>query len=297
MPYEKPYKQDVLSAYYDIYVGGNRLNLEKKICIENVEIKETEDGADTARFSIIDTNFEFIEDDIFIEDVPIHIVGGWHNEMYRYEFNGYIATIDIDFPNTGTPSLEIFCVDKTHLMNRKKKKRTWKNVSSADIVKLICKEYGFSVELEKGYKFKKEETITQSNQTDIEFIQSLAQKESDVFISKLRESTLHYIKKGLLTTPVIELWYKQDTREIISFSPKINRETKQEKVERATITSKDKKLDKGAGSLTETNIEPQGKPSKTTSSPTYNFVDGEWLPPKPLGPETGRDKNISWGAK
>ena len=36
--------------------------------------------------------------------------------------------------------------------------------------KKIVKKYGFKPVIEKGYKFEKQETITQSNQTDAEFV-------------------------------------------------------------------------------------------------------------------------------
>jgi len=267
--------EKVLAVYYEIYISGQKLSFEKKMCIQSISITETEDGADTATFNIVDANFEFIEDNIFIEDVPIKIEGGWHDEMYRFEFNGYISTIDIDFPEEGCPTLEIYCMDNTHLMNRKKKKRTWSNVSSADVVKLIGAEYGFTVVVESGYKFKKESSIAQSKQTDIEFIQSLAEKESDLFICKLKGETLYYIKKGLLTTPVAELWYKENTREIISFKPQINKETKQEKNEVATITSSTKKEDTGIASNEDTNREVQGEPMQTSSSVTKYTFDVE----------------------
>jgi phage protein D len=260
--------EKVLSIYYDLYFSGVKLPFEKKICVTSIEVKETEDGADNATIVINDIDFQIIEDNIFIEDVPVKIEAGWHDEIYRFEFNGYIATIDIDFPSEGYPVINIYCIDNTHLMNRDKRKRTWDNVTSANVVQLICAEYGFQTIVEPGYDFKKEDNIAQSNQTDIEFIQSLAGKENDKFVCKLRGNIIYYVKKGLLTQPIADLWYKTNTRDIISLKPKINKETKQEEVREDNITSKDKKIDKGVASNTATNRQVQGEPMKTTSSPT-----------------------------
>jgi phage protein D len=260
--------EKVLSIFYDVYISGVKLPFDKKMCITSIEIEETEDGADNCTIVINDINFEIIEDNIFIEDVPVKVEAGWYDELYRFGFNGYISTIDIDFPAEGFPIINLYCIDNTHLMNRKKNKRTWDNRTSADVVRSICAEYGFQAVTEPGYSFKEEENIAQSNQTDIEFIQSLAEKENDKFVCKLRGNTLYYVKKGLLSEPVVDLWYKINTREIISFSPKINKETKQEEVEKSTITSKDKSIDKGVASNTATNRDVQGEPAKTTDTPT-----------------------------
>ena len=158
---------NVLSCYWNVYINGKELSKSRKECVDSIDIQELCDGSDTCTLVVHDPNFYFIEDNIFIEEATISVFLGWHGDTHRSSFSGYISAVDISFPENGYPMLSIFCLDKSHLMNRKKKKRSWDNVSNADVVKKIAQEYGFKCVVEKGYTFKVEETISQSNTTDI----------------------------------------------------------------------------------------------------------------------------------
>ena len=173
-----PYKDgEVLAITYDVWISGTKLSMTKKECISSIEIKETVDGSDTAQIKISDPEFLYIDDNIFIEENTIKIKLGWSNTTYRVQFNGYISAIDIEFASNGIPQLTITCMDNTHKMNRKKKNATFSKCTSAEVVKKIVKNYGFTCVVDSSYKFEKQETITQSDQTDIDFIQKLAQDE------------------------------------------------------------------------------------------------------------------------
>lgn len=241
----RPYKDgEVLAIEYTVYINGLKLDTSKKECINSISIKETVDGADTATLKISDPKFLYIEDNIFVEESKIKITLGWVGVSYRVKFEGYISAIDIDFQSNGVPLLTITCMDNTHLMNREKKKKTYKNKTSAEVVQEIVKAYGyqFVTEAEKDYKFEKQETITQSKQTDIDFITKLAKDEVHPFTARLIGNTFYYVKKGHLASPKMTLTYLKYPHEIISFNPKINKETLKSKVSSAKVGSKNKKL-------------------------------------------------------
>ena len=86
-------------------------------------------------------------------EISIHLDGGENTVI----FSGYISAIDLDFPSDGYPTMSIYCLDCSHVMNRKKKKRSWENTTNAEVVKAIAKEYGFKCVVEQGYTFKTEE--------------------------------------------------------------------------------------------------------------------------------------------
>ena len=213
------------SAYWDVWISGTKLNYDKKSCITSISITETVTGSDTATLQIVDPQYMYIEDNIFYEDNPIKIKYGWAHSSYRRTFKGYISAIDIQFGQDGIPTLSVMCMDNTHKMNRKEKTKTWKNTTSEAVVKAIAKKYGFKFKGEKGYKFEKQETISQNNQTDIAFITQLASNEVYPFTARLVGKTFYYQKKGTLKDPKMNLFYKQFPYDIISFSPKINKET------------------------------------------------------------------------
>ena len=275
------YKQGgVLCIVYGVWISGTEMGIDKKECINSIEIKETVDGADTATIQITDPEFLYIEDDIFLEDNTIKIKLGWDNTTYRETFEGYISAIDIDFNSNGCPKLTVTCMDKTHIMNRTKKDATFKNTTSANVVKQICKNYGYNVVVDSSYKFEVQETITQSHQTDIDFITKLANDEVYPFSARLVGNTFYYVKKGKLETPKMTLTYKKYPHEVISFNPKINKETKQVEIKSSSINTSNKstsnttgKVDSRSGSSSSNG---SSSSKKSSGGYTYNPKTKKW---------------------
>lgn len=259
---------EVLAIIYDVWISGNQLDMNKKACIQSIEIKETVEGSDVATIQITDPEFLFIEDNIFVEDNSIKIRIGWDNTTYREEFQGYISAIDINFDNSGCPKLTITCMDNTHIMNRVKKNATYKNTTSANVVKKIVKSYGYTCVVDDKYSFTVQETITQSDQSDIDFISKLAGDEVYPFTARLVGNTFYYVKMGKLETPKMTLTYRKYPHEIINFSPKLNKETKQVEIKGASVNTSNKNIDKATGSVDKNN--------KGSGSHTLDGRTGEW---------------------
>lgn len=266
---------EVLSITYEVSIGGSKLDLERKQCIQSISVKETTNGSNTATIEILDPEMIFIEDDIFLEEKDVVISLGWSNTTYRTEFKGYISKVDIDFSSDGVPKLSITCLDGTHDMNREKKNNTWENTTSAEVVKEICSNYGMSCKVDESYDFTTQETITQSDMTDIEFIVSLAGEEVHPFQARLDdEGTFHYEKAGELSKSSATLTYRKYPHEIISFSPSINKEEKKDKITSATTDTSEKETDSAesgdssSSSGSNTPIENSGH--------RYNAATGHW---------------------
>lgn len=275
------YKQgEVLAIVYDVWISGTKLGMNKKACINSISIKETVEGSDSATIQISDPEFLYIEDNIFIEDNSIKIKLGWSNTTYRVTFNGYISAIDINFDSDGIPKLTITCMDNTHVMNRKKKNETYKNCTSAEVVKKIVQGYGYSCVVDSSYSFKRQETITQSNQTDIDFITKLAGDEVYPFTARLVGNTFYYVKMGKLETPKMSLTYKKYPHEIISFTPKINKESKQVEISGASVDTSSKSVSSSTGTVKSDSgsSTKNGSSSSKSSSGgyTYNPSTKKW---------------------
>lgn len=257
----------VLAIDYKVWISGGILGLERKQCINSITIKETVQGSDVATLIISDPNFLFIEDNIFLVDNTIKIEMMWSNSLTKVVFNGYISAVDIDFNSNGVPTLSLTCMDMTHKMNRKKKNNTYVNTTSAEVVKKIAAEYGFQCVIEEDYKFKQQETITQSEQTDIDFLNSLAKNEVYPFVVRIVGNTLYYVKYGKLTTPVMTLAYYQYPYNVISFSPRINKETKKEEIKSASMDTGSKAIAITDGSINiEENKSSGSEPESSGSS-------------------------------
>ena len=151
---------EVLSCYYNVHINGVPISKDRKERIASISINEADDGSDTCTIVVEDPEFTYIEDNIFIEEATVYVEFGWWTDTHRDTFFGYISAIDISFPENGYPQLSIFCLDNSHLMNRKKKTRSWDNVTRADVVKKIAAEYGFKCVIQSGYSSTKEDSIT-----------------------------------------------------------------------------------------------------------------------------------------
>lgn len=273
----------VLAITYDVWISGTKLGLSKKECIKSIDIKETVEGADSATLVIADPQYYYIEDNIFLEDNPIKIQLGWDNTTYRVSFDGFISAIDIDFNSDGIPVVTATCMDKTHLMNRTKKDATFENTTSAEVVKKIVQGYGFTCVVDSDYKFETQETITQSDQTDIDFITKLANDEVYPFTARLVGNTFYYVKMGKLETPVMDLTYKKYPHEIIDFKPKLNKETKKVEIKSASVDTGSKAVssttgesNNSAGSGSASSNGTPNKPSGSGGSYTYDPTTKTW---------------------
>ena len=249
---------DILAPYYQLFIKGKELDEERYSMIEEIVFEDNSSGSDLLSIRINDPNFVFLNDDIFIEEAQVKFIGGYTNAN-RVMFEGYIATIDVDFPNTGCPSMTINCMDKTHVMNRKKKKRTWKNKKRSDVASAIFKEYGLTAIVDTSPRT--EEDISQSNETDIVFLEKLAGEEIDTYLVYVEGNKGYYVKKKLLDNPQATLDYREGNMKILSFSPSINKQTKSVEVEASQVNLYDKTINKSCiDNTTPRNV--QGQPIK-----------------------------------
>lgn len=230
-----------LCPFFKIYIDGKELDKERYQSIEDIEIYQTIDGSDTCSFSIVDKYSLFIEDDIFVEETSVLIKIGVHEYDISNNFHGYISAIDIDFPESGVVSLSVLCMDNSHKMNRQRKTRSWENIKSIGIADTIRKEYGFKILGRSNYSFKHYENKTQTDSTDLNFIESLIGEELVPCYTKMVDhETLAYETIDFVATPRYELVYKIDPYTIISFNPTINRETLQANATKREIDIKKK---------------------------------------------------------
>ena len=269
---------NLLSCYWNMYINGTLLSADRKECIESLEFSELCDGSDTCSITINDPNFLFIEDNIFVEDATVSVKLGWHGDTHVIQFDGYISAIDINFPENGYPIMTLFCLDNSHNLNRKEKTRSWDNVTRPEVVQKIAMEYGLKCVVESGYEFSTEDTISQTNMTDIAFCESLAGEEREPFMCKLIGDTLYYVKKGILKNASSTLHYRKTPYDIISFKPQINKETKKEEVTSSDINTNDKTVSSGTASDSNTNRDTAGNPVKTTTKVrVYDPKTGTWI--------------------
>ena len=268
----------VLSSYFEVYINNVEIDFTRKRCITSIQITEQEAGSDEMSLSISDPDLLYIKDDIYKKDNPIRVILGWKEDTYNSEFVGYISAVDIEFSTSGA-SITVNCIDRiSHLMNKTKKTRSWDNVTTVDVIEKIAKEYGLKVVKQSGYSFQKQDNLSQSDQTDIEFLEGLCDNEAEPFMCKIIENTVYYIKKAQLSTPVYEAHYGEYPFDVVSFSPQINIEEKKEEEKAANVDNNKEKDSASAKSNNSSEVKISSENSNTSMVvKEYNPQNRQWV--------------------
>ena len=198
--------------------------------IESYDIQTEESGATTLSFSIKDPNFVLLNSSILTEDRTVYFEWGWANDWNNISRHPemHIALVEPKFGKEGYPTLDIICIDSTHKLNREEKTRTFKDMKRSSIAKHIFREYGMEYYVEdSGEKpTEVEEEIQQSNETDINFLQTLAEDVVGTkFICYVEGGKGYFCRRNYGQDPIIDMHYRDEVgNDIANFKCSINKE-------------------------------------------------------------------------
>lgn len=238
------YQQDAYRAvYYKIWLDNKELSPFEHSLVEEIKFEDTSTGSDMVSIVIKDPDYTFISNLKLTKSTPVKVVGGY-KDQYRTWINGYISMVDVDFPEEGTPEVVIHVMDKTYIMNRIVRKRTFKNMTYTQVAKKIAQAYGLSFSGDTSGKGKeKHETITQSYETDIQFLVGLADEIGYLVYMSADGTKLYFKDKESFEkkAPSYTLWYKRPPFDIISFRPRIIQADQFDEIMESDIDNKTKK--------------------------------------------------------
>jgi hypothetical protein len=235
-----------------IEINGKRLTDVQHKFIEEVVYEDHATGSDICSVTISDPNFEFISDPIFAKSTKFKLIGGYLMK-HRTMLDGFISAVDYIYPQDNTPQLSIYAMDKSHILDRKEKKRKWENKTPFQIVQLIAQEYGLAFD-GKANKLatKKEESISQSNETDMSLLMGLAdQCEMLVYV---KGNTLYFHERNYGSEPQAVLKYRQAPFDIIEFTPR--------------FIQKDAPIEEDEQNINSKGETEKGKANESTNRPT-----------------------------
>ena len=260
---------NVYSVEYWVALNGVTIPFSRKEDIKSITIEKTVQGSDSMTIVLYDENMEYLQDDVFMQDVPISCDMLFTGFPEKLTFYGYISEVTANFPEDGSPTIELYCLDKTHLMQRVKNTQTWHNVRSVDVVRDKISKYGFKLVTQDDYSYIMEESISQSDQTDIEFLEQLASQERELFVAKLIGDTFFYVRLGLLDKVSMQLFYKDGAgiNNVKSFSPTIDKETRKVDVKYADINLGSKSYSSWIANQTSVALQSQGYPMPLSEVP------------------------------
>ncbi len=176
-------------------------------------------------------------------------------------FKGDIVSLDLDF-GPGSVELLVRGLDRSHVLQRSRRTRTFQNQTSSDIAEKILNEAGFDVETDPSGD--PHEFVQQDNETDWDFMWRLAERIG--FELVVQGGTAHFRRQSIDTSPV-ELEWPGNLRE---FKPRV---TAIQQVNEVTLAAEDPKT-KQAIEASASTAEPLARIGMDRDSVTNAFGDG-----------------------
>jgi phage protein D/phage baseplate assembly protein gpV len=143
-------------------------------------------------------------------------------------FKGQIVSLELNF-GAGGVELLVRGFDRSHILIRSRKVRTFQNQTSSDIVEKIVKEAGFQARCDPSGD--PHEFMQQNNETDWDFIWRLAERVGFEFVV---QDTVAHFRKQAADDPVQLQWPST----LRSFSPRV---TATQQAQQVTLSAQDPK--------------------------------------------------------
>jgi phage protein D len=220
---------------FKIRFGGSAIPLELKARMEQIEVDLKLNVPAMFALTFSDPGWAWANDDAiqFGKEVDIEIGALGSTKPI---VNGLIVGIEVDTTRTGAPEVNIRGFEKLHKLTRSKGTRTFLNQKDSDIVRSILSEHGLSAEFVDEPSIKHQH-VYQHNQTDLEFVQSLAARNGLVLYFSGNKAT--FKRRDYKATPVAELVMGQN---LLAFRPRLTTAKTASKVEVRGWDAKSKKF-------------------------------------------------------
>ncbi len=162
---------------FRILIGGGDLDPKEADCVHEIKITDWLRLPDVCTLQVgypADSDgapFQSLDDSMFKIGAQLEVkLGATEETVTQTLFKGEIVTVEPEF-HAGSVAMVVRAYDKTHRMMRTRKQRTFIQMSTSDIVRKICGEFGLSAKVTSSSFIH--ECMYQHNETDFDFIQRL----------------------------------------------------------------------------------------------------------------------------
>jgi Bacteriophage probable baseplate hub protein len=169
---------DYFAPAFRVELNGSRLEADITANIEEVSIVSKPNGMDTFTLTLVNPYPELRwthsdDAELFKEGTGVKIYLGYVDEVLSV-FDGEITKISPVFPQSGAPTVTVEGHTRMHWLTGDRKTRTFQNMTDKRIVEQIAQEAGLEAKAEDpGTNYPH---VTQSNQTDFEFLKGRADR-------------------------------------------------------------------------------------------------------------------------
>jgi phage protein D len=289
-------REEMMNPYYALYINGKAISEDIKGYITEIEFEESDREADSVRITVSDKDYVFSNMTNLAENTPLKLIMGTH-QHYRTMFNGEVTYIEADYGEDGLPILSIGAVDETNKMTFVKKSRTFKKMKVSAIVAKIAREYGYSAVVQDTGAA--EDSITQDNETDAQFIAGQADSFGYKFYIVPEKKQIYFGDVTLNLAVKETLYYDMADDSIISFRPTLVDKNKKAnvvatKAKKSNISDKTgkkvkKDISKGSKSI-KSKVVPTN--SKGASKVGISLITGEIVTQKKSSSSKAKEQKL-----
>ncbi|MCP4341410.1 MAG: phage late control D family protein [Desulfobulbaceae bacterium] len=169
---------DTLIPDLQVRIDEQDIVSEVRADLISVSVLEDVNSIGTFTFTLlcwdgVEMQVKWIDDDMFETGNNVEIKMGYRDDL-KTLFKGEITGLEPEFPEDAPPTLTVRGYDRRHRLMGKIKTRTFTNMKDSDIAGQIAGDWGLTPETEDSQVTI--DYVLQHNQSDLEFMQSRAQR-------------------------------------------------------------------------------------------------------------------------
>jgi len=273
MAYKVPMEHGVAVPMFEIWLDDKEISEFYYKMVEEVNFESHDSGSDTATIYMHDPDLVIIDDKRIFRGKKITLYGGWQGDIVKW-LDGYIAMVDIDFPETGDPIITLHCMDESFLLDRMEVRYSYHNFTFAQIAAEIAKRHGLEAKGEPTSYVH--ESVSQSGETDISLLLRLADHIENDLIVKVRDGKVQWWDRNKVYEAQETLTWKLPPFNLKSFRPRIASADRREGVDSADVHDGTKEVDEGVATPDIIDRPDYGEEEFDTPMFQFNESTGLW---------------------
>ncbi|HEY4730790.1 MAG TPA: contractile injection system protein, VgrG/Pvc8 family, partial [Myxococcales bacterium] len=194
---------------FAVHLDGNKLGGEEAAAILGIRVFQTRSGSSAFELVVSDPNLKWQEKPTFTDCKEVKIELGVPGKLKKV-FDGEVTAWRTELERSGPTVLVLRGMDRSHRLMRTKKTKTYANASPLDCARQIASQYGLSAKTRAGSPEPVKVFRFQANQTDWEFLRSLAELEGYMFW--VEGSELHFERPELSDSSDAEFSFGNDLK-------------------------------------------------------------------------------------
>ena len=183
--------------------------------ITSLSVNDKMDAADECSITLSNRGLRWTESELFREGSDVEVKLGYHTDELQSVFSGEVTRLAPTFPDGGVPTLRVTAYGRFHRLTRSKRTRRFDDAKDFEIAQEVAEGVDLASVVEETATVR--DYVLQRNQTDIEFLRELAERNH--FVIRVIGNTLHFHKPHYDAAEACRLLWGRDLK---SFEPTLN---------------------------------------------------------------------------